>query len=98
MQIGNEIGVAAVCRFIACMLHNVKLTQVVFDQEPSDYVVHDAWKSEGLPVPPSEVVAQGWEAVLRLLRVRVVFARNLKLPRAQLTQCPRPARSSTATA
>ena len=95
MQYSNQVGVAAVCRIIACILHNVKLTTVYFNHQPSACVGHDAWKSEGLPVPPSEVVAQGWEAVLRLLRVRVVFARNLKLPRTQLTPCPRLARSST---
>ena len=69
MQYYNQVGVAAVCRIIACILHNVKLTTVSFDQEPSDCVGHDAWKSEGLPVPPSEVVAQGWTEVLRFFRV-----------------------------
>jgi hypothetical protein len=84
-----------VCHIIACILHNIQLTDVWFDHEPSACVGHDAWKSEGLPVLPSEVVAQGWREVLRFLRVRCVFARNFKLPRAQLTPCPRPARSST---
>jgi hypothetical protein len=50
------------------MLHNVKLTAVVFDQEPSACVGHDAWTIEGLPVLPSEVVGQGWHVVLRFLR------------------------------
>ena len=95
MQDSNRVGVASVCRIIACILHNVKLTTVFFDHRPSACVVHDAWKSEGLPVPPSYVVALGWTEVLRFLRVRCVFARNLKPPRAQLTPCPRPARSST---
>ena len=95
MQGGNQFGVAAVCRIIACILHNVKLTTVYFDHQPSACVGHDAWKSEGLPVPSREVAAQGWTEVLRFLRVRCVFARNFKLPRAQLTPCPRPARSST---
>ena len=83
------------CRIIACILHNVKLTTVSFDQEPSDCVGHDAWKSEGLPVPSRKVVAQGWTEVLRFLKVRCVFARVFQPPRAQLTPCPRPARSST---
>jgi hypothetical protein len=87
-----------VCRIIACILHNVKLTTVFFDHQPSACVGHDAWKSEGLPVPPLKVVAQGWIMVLRLFRVRGVFARVFQPPRAQLTPCPRPARSSTATA
>ena len=65
----NRIGVAAVCRFIACILPNVKLTTVYLGHEPSACVGHDAWKSEGLPVPPSEVVAQGWTEVLRFFRV-----------------------------
>ena len=69
MQSGNQVGVAAVCRIIACILHNVKLTTVSFDHQPSACVGHDAWRSEGLPVPPSEVVAQGWTEVLRFLRV-----------------------------
>ncbi len=86
------------CRIIACILHNVKLTSVYLGHEPSACVGHDAWRSEGLPVPPSDVVAQGWEAVLHLFRVRGVFARNFKPLRVQLTPCPRPARSSTATA
>ncbi len=69
MQSVNEVGVTAVCCFIACILHNVKLTKVVFDQRPSGCVGHDAWTIEGLPVLPSEVVGQGWTEVLRFLRV-----------------------------
>ena len=64
----NKVGVAAVCRLISCILHNVKLTDVYLDHEPSACVGHDAWKSEGLPVPPGEVTAQGWKAVLQFLR------------------------------
>jgi hypothetical protein len=98
LQTDNQVGVASVCRIIACILHNVKLTYVGLDHQPTDCVGHDAWRSEGLPVPPSEVVAQGWTEVLRFLRVRGVFARNFKLLHAQLTPCPCPVRSSTATA
>ena len=94
MQGGNQVGVAAVCRIIACVLHNVKLTDVYFECQPSACVGYDSWRSEGLPVPPSEVVAQGWEAVLRFLRVRRVCALYLNLLRAQLTPSPRPALSS----
>ena len=68
MQGGNQVGVAAVCRIIACILHNVKLTFYFHDHQPSACVGNDAWKNEGLPVPPSEVVAQGWTAVLAFLR------------------------------
>ena len=95
MQYNNRVGVAAVCRIIACILHNVKLTTVFFDHRPSACIGHDAWRSEGLHVPPREVVAQRWTEVLPFLRVRGVFARNFKLLRAQLTPCHRPARSST---
>ncbi len=95
MQWHNKVGVADVCRIIACIRHNIKLTTVFFDHQPSACVGHDAWRSEGLPVPPSEVVAQRWTEVLHFLRVRGVFARNFKLLRAQLTPCPRPARRST---
>jgi hypothetical protein len=100
LQGGNRIGVASVCRIIAAgILHNVTLTTVISDHHPSLCVRHDAWKSEGLPVPPREVLAVGgFDAVLRLFRVRRVFARNFKLLRAQLTPCPRLARSSTAKA
>ena len=83
------------CRIIACILHNVKLTTVSFDHEPSACVGHDSWSSEGLPVPSRKVCFQGWTEVLHFLKVRCVFARNFKLPLAQLTPCPRPARSST---
>ena len=69
MQGGNKVGVTSVCRIIAFILNKVKLTNVRFAYEPSAFVGHDAWKSEGLPVPPSEVVAQGWTEVLRFLRV-----------------------------
>ena len=82
------------CRIIACIQHNVKLTTVYFDHRPSE-VGRKEWRSEGLPVPPSKVVAQGWEAVPRFLRVRRVFARNFQLSRVQLTPSPRPAHSST---
>ena len=95
MQCRNQFGVAAKCRIIACILHNVKLTYVTLNHQPTACVRHGAWRSEGLPVPPSYVVALGWTEVLRFLRVRGVFARNFKLLRAQLTPCPRPGRSST---
>ena len=94
MQGGNQIGVAAVCRFIALILHNIELTTVDFGHSPSTCIGHDSWTSEGLPVPPSDIVAKGWEAVLRFLRVRCVCALYLNLLRAQLTPSPRPALSS----
>jgi hypothetical protein len=91
----NNVPVAAACRLIACILHNPNLTMLYLDREPSACVGHAAWQGEGLPVPPSQVAAEGWTAVLRWLRVRRVFARNLQLSRAQLTPSPRPAHSST---
>ena len=76
------MSVAGVCRIVASILHNVQLTDVGFDHEPSACVGHDAWRSEGLPVPRT-VVWQGWRwgAVLSLLRVR----HAARLSRAQLT-------------
>ncbi len=56
------------CRLISRILHNAQLTTVSLDHRPSACVRHDAWKSEGLPEPPGEVVAQGWTAVLEFLR------------------------------
>ena len=91
MQDNNQVGVAAVCRIIAYIQHNVKLTTVYFDPQPAACVGHDAWRSEGLPVPPSKVVAQGWDAVPRFLRVRPVFAAHLKRSPGPLTTLPRPA-------
>ncbi len=70
------------CRIIACIQHNVKLTTMYFDHQAAACVGHDAWRSEGLPVPPSKVVAQGWEAVPRFLRVRRVFAQFKAVARA----------------
>jgi hypothetical protein len=67
-QCGNEISVAGVCRIISCILHHPKLTTVIFDHEPSACIGHDAWNSEGLAVPPVDVVAQGWAVVLKFLR------------------------------
>jgi hypothetical protein len=94
LQDKNRVSVAVVCRIIACILHNVKLTTVFFDHEPSACICRNAWGSEGLPVPPSDIIAKGWEAVLRFLRVRCVCALYLNLLRAQLTPSPRPALSS----
>ncbi len=67
-QSGNKISVAGVCRIISCILHNPKLTTVIFDHEPSVCIGHDAWNSEGLAVPPVDVVAKSWAVVLKFLR------------------------------
>ena len=79
-QNGNKAPVAAACRLVACILHNPNLTTLYLDHAPPACVGHAAWLGEGLPVPPSQVAAKGWTAVLRWLRVRRVFARNLQLP------------------
>ena len=68
MQGGNRVGVAALCRIIACILYNVKLTKVRLDHGPSACVAHAAWRSEALPVPPAEVAGEDWDAVLEFLR------------------------------
>ena len=67
-QDGNRTSVAVVCHLVACTLHNHELTKLYLDQRPSDCVVHDAWKDEGLPVPPREVVAGNWDGVLKFIR------------------------------
>jgi hypothetical protein len=67
-QCGNEISVAGVCRIISCILQHPKLTTVMFDHEPSACIGHDAWNSEGLAVPPADVLAKGWAVVLKFLR------------------------------
>ena len=85
------------CRFIALILHNIELTTVDFGHSPSTCIGHDSWTSEGLPVPPSEVVALEWKAVLRWLRVRRVSTRHLDFSRAQLTPSSHPAHSSATT-
>jgi hypothetical protein len=95
LQDDNQVSVAAVCRFISCILHNMELTHMSFNHEPSACFGHDAWMSEGLRVLSSEVVDDDWWSVLRMLRVRCVCARKLNLPRTQLTLLPRPAHSST---
>jgi GTPase SAR1 family protein len=69
LQSGNEISVAAACRLVACIiLNSPKLTMLYLDPEPSACVRHAAWRSEGLPLPPSDVVAKGWTVVLEFLR------------------------------
>ena len=68
-QIGNEnISVAVACHLVACTLHNPELTELDLDHKPSVCVAHDAWRSEALPVPPAEVVGQGWGEMLKFLR------------------------------
>ena len=62
------MSVAGVCRIVASILHNVQLTYVAFDQGTSACVGHDAWRSEGLPVPPASVVSGRWSTVLEHLR------------------------------
>ncbi len=71
-QIGNNVSIRGVCRIVASILHNAKLTFVTFNHSPSACVGHDAWQSEGLPVPPSEASAfiYGWQSMLPFLRVR----------------------------
>ena len=88
-QQGNQVQVPGVCRIIARIIHSVNLTDVCFDHEPRACVGHDAWGSEGLPVPPSEVVAEGWTAVLRYLRVRCFCAQCERFPRPADAFSPR---------
>ena len=79
----NKFTVAAACHLVACILHNPKLSTLRLDHEPSACVGHAAWQGEGLPLPPSDAVDEGWTAVLEFLRVRGVCARCLNVPRAR---------------
>ena len=47
---------------------------VRLDHDPSACVDHDSWKSERLPVPPREVVAQGWGEVLEFFWRKAIYA------------------------
>ena len=83
-QENNKALVAAACRLVACILHNPKLTSLCLDHAPSACIGHAAWQGEGLPLPPSDVVAKGdWTPVLEFLRVRCVCARSRNVPRAR---------------
>ena len=64
----NDVSVEGICRLTICILRNHKLTDVRFDHEPSACVGHDAWRSEGLPVLPAEVIRGEWRGVLKCLR------------------------------
>jgi hypothetical protein len=83
LQRYNNVRVAAACHLVACILRNPKLTELTLDHKPSDCVGHTAWQGEGLLLPPSDVMAEGWTAVLDFLRVRVVCARSRNVPRAR---------------
>jgi hypothetical protein len=67
-QEDNNAPVAAACHLVACILHNPKLTELDLGHQPSACIGHAAWQGEGLPVPPGEVAANGWTAVLEFLR------------------------------
>jgi len=79
----NNAPVAAACRLVACILHNLKLTTLHPGHSPSACVAHAAWQGEGLPLLPSDVVAEDWTPVLEFLRVRCVCARSRNVPRAR---------------
>ena len=68
MQSMNETTAVGICRIIACILHNVELSDVHFNLQPSDCIHHEAWLREDLAVPPENVARQGWSAVLEYLR------------------------------
>ena len=82
-QEDNKVHVAATCHLVACVLHNPELTTLLLGHEPSACVAHAAWQGEGLPLPPSDAVDEGWTPVLLFLRVRGVCARSRNVPRAQ---------------
>ena len=68
LQDENKISVSGVCRIVSCIVHNENLTEVYFDHNSSTCVAHEAWRREGLPVPPKSVVDYGWQAVFKHLR------------------------------
>ncbi len=83
-QSGNRVSVVGVCHLVSCILHNDNLTTVYFDYAPSACVGHEAWRREGLAVPPDGVVRKGWADVLEFSRqvrdVRACSSRNLSKP------------------
>ena len=72
-QSSDEISASCVCRIISCILHNQKLTKVRFHFGPSFCSGDDAWRREGLPVPPREVWVGGWTPTLSFIRVRCAY-------------------------
>ncbi len=73
---GNDISVASSCRLVPCFLNKSELlfssgfmfNSSHFMHSPSSCVVDEAWQEAGLPVPPEEAVAAGWETVLKFIR------------------------------
>jgi hypothetical protein len=65
---GNMLSVVGVSRIISCVLHNDEVADLYFDHPFSSCCDHVAWMSEGLAVPPQEVVRKGWRAILPFLR------------------------------
>ena len=64
----NNTDVPSVCRLLPSLLNMPHLTYLDLGHGPSSCVVDSAWAQAGLPVPPPEVVSQGWKAVLQFLR------------------------------
>jgi hypothetical protein len=79
----NNIDVASFCRLVLFLLDNSGFFDLELDYRPFACVRHDAWKGEGLPLPPRDAVAKGWMAVLKFLRVRGVCARCRNVPCAR---------------
>ena len=65
---GNSTDVPSVCHLLPSLLNKPHLTLLGLDHEPSSCVVDSAWTQAGLPVPPPEVVSQGWTAVMQHIR------------------------------
>lgn len=84
VQRGNSVSVAVTCHLISCILHNTQLTGLILRRKPSECVGHVAWKDAGLPVPPIDVVAEGWKTTLSFIRVRHVPAFCYSLLRSRV--------------
>jgi hypothetical protein len=71
----NNISVAVACLLIGRILH-IPTLKLFIDYPPSTCVAHSARRDEELPVPPDDVVAQGWTVVIKFLRVRPAICRE----------------------
>ncbi len=65
----NNTDVPSVCRLLLpSLLNKPNLTTLSLDHGPFSCVVDSAWAQAGLPVPPPQVVEEGWADVLQHIR------------------------------
>ncbi len=63
----NNIDVPSVCLLLPSLLDKSQLSTVELGHQPSSCVRHSAWAQAEFPVPPAELIRQGWRAVLQFL-------------------------------